>query len=579
MNDEQKNVKSSKYFCRECGHQFPIELVERIEKGIQIFCENCGYKFLLEGVKFRELKEKDLKVKEKKELKEIKELAPRKPKERKISQQGMVNINNVIQDINKLSYIILIIVSILSLLRIFQLNWIGNDLQFLSIIFESVALFIFGLRIAHFDKNYLAPLIKKGEYNKVGVSAIALGILGCIVYGAGVVLLIKGILLIIYISQDEKNREFQGYDWGLLIKDSLNSISSYAGASIIILGFASFAYMAISNILIPSNFRFFSLLIFGFVSLILSIIGVSIDKKRSPTISSKKVFEENDAGSFLVAGIIGCFFYASGVFILLKAITIIILAQKGRPDRIFYDPSRKLSISEELMPIQPSTYRQKPPKSPYEIKSDEKGKDQKYISVPLASKKEPPLKPFPIEEKKDIESEAQKKDKRLEEIPFFETVEKPIEKKSEKQLEKEAKKQKKMDEKIEKKFKKQPLKLKLHDSLLPISEESDREIVERYFLKIFNVLSEKIRRKILNLNIPEKDKKEILKEFVYLTEEEQEKYLNELFELNRELSEKLILRVKKLNLNPKYLQQIIEQLRYMPISEQEIYLKFLEEAT
>jgi len=579
MNDEQKNVKSSKYFCRECGHQFPKELVKRIEKGIQIFCENCGYKFLLEGVKFRELKEKDLKVKEKKELKEIKEPVPRKPKERKISQRGMVNLNNVIQDINKLSYIILIIVSILSLLRIFQLNWIGNDLQFLIIIFESVALFIFGLRIAHFDKNYLAPLIKKGEYNKVGVSAIALGILGCIVYGAGVVLLIKGILLIIYISQDEKNQEFQGYDWGLLIKDSLNSISSYAGASIIILGFASFAYMAVSSILIPSNFRFFSLLIFGFVSLILSIIGVSIDKKRSPTISSKKVFEENDAGSFLVAGIIGCFFYASGVFILLKAITIIILAQKGRPDRIFYDPSRKLSISEELMPIQPSTYRQRPPKSPYEIKSDEKGKDQKYISVPLAAKKGPPLKPFPIEEKKDIESEAQKKDKRLEEIPFFETVKKPTEKKSEKQLEKEDKKQKKMDEKIDKKFKKQPLKLKLHDSLLPISEESDREIVERYFLKIFNVLSEKIRRKILDLNIPERDKKEILKEFVYLTEEEQEKYLNELFELNRELSEKLILRVKKLNLNPKYLQQIIEQLRYMPVSEQETYLRFLEETT
>ncbi len=578
MNDEQKNVKSSKYFCRECGHQFPIELVERIEKGIQIFCENCGYKFLLEGVKFRELKEKDLKVKEKKELKEIKQPSPRKPKERKISQRGMVNINNVIQDINKLSYIILIIVSILSLFRIFQLNRIGNDLQFLSIIFESVALFIFGLRIAHFDKKYLAPLIKKGEYNKAGVSAFAMGILGCIVYGAGVVLLIKGFLLIIYIIYDKKNQEFQGYDWGLLIEDSLNSISSYAAVSIIILGLGYVAKI-ISIGLFPLEYMIPVLIIPYFIIILLSIIGVSIDKKKSPLIAPKKIFKEHDGGVFLVAGIIGCLFGASGIFILLKAITIIILAQKGQPEIIYYDPSRKVSTTEELIPPQPPTYRQEPPKSPYEIKSDEKGKDQKYISVPLAAKKIPPLKPFPIEEKKDIESEAQKRDKRLEEIPFFETVKKPIEKKSEKQLEKEAKKQKKMDEKIEKKFKKQPLKLKLHDSLLPISEESDREIVERYFLKIFNVLSEKIRRKILDLNIPEKDKKEILKEFVYLTEEEQEKYLNELFELNRELSEKLILRVKKLNLNPKYLQQIIEQLRYMPVSEQEIYLKFLEETT
>ncbi len=576
MNDEQKNVKRSKYFCRECGHKFPKELVERIENGVQIFCENCGYKFLLEGVKFRELKEKDFKDKEKKELKEKKEKKEIKwssswrPRKQEISQQGMVNLNNIIQGINKFSYIILLIISIISLTRIFLVIRIGNDLQFLIIIFESIALFIFGIRIAGFDKKYIAPLIRTGEYNKVGVSAIALGILGCIVYGAGVVLLIKGILLIIYISQDEKNQEFQGYDWGLLIKDSLNSVSSYAGVSIIILGISAFAYMVISSILIPFDFGFLTTLSIIFIMLIFSLIGVSIDKKRSPKISSKKVFEENEAGSFLIAGIFGCFFYASGIFILLKAIIIIILAQKGRPEKILYDSSRKLSISEEIIPKQPPTSRQEPPKSPYEIESDEKGIDQKYISVPLTAKKATPLKPFPIEEKKN---------KRLEEIPFFEIDKKPTETKSEKQLEKEVKKQKKIDEIIEKKFKKQPLKLKLHQSLLPISDESDREIVERYFLKIFNVLSEKIRRKILELNIPEKDKKEILKEFVYLTEEEQEKYLNELFELNREISEKLILRVKKLNLKPEYLNQIIEQLRYMPVGEQEIYLKFLEEKT
>ena len=194
MNDDQKNVKNSRYFCRECGYQFPKELVGRINKGIQVYCENCGYKFQLEGIKF---KEKDFKIKEKKEFKEIRKPFPRKPKEQKISQQGMVNLNNIVQDINKLSYIVLIIVSVLSLLRIIGSFSLWYDILFFRIIFESVVLFIFGIRIAHFDKNYLAPLIKKGEYNKVGVSAFAMGILGCIVYGAGVVLLIKGFLLII----------------------------------------------------------------------------------------------------------------------------------------------------------------------------------------------------------------------------------------------------------------------------------------------------------------------------------------------------------------------------------------------
>ncbi len=573
MNNEQKNVKRSKYFCRECGFQFPKELISRIEKGIQVFCENCGYKFLLEGVKFRELKEKDFKDKEKRDIKVIKQLAPRKPRERKISQRGTVSLNNAIRGLNKLSYIVLILISILSLFRLLQIQ------IFFKVFFETLALFIFGIRIAHFDKKYLAPLIKKGEYNKASVSAFAMGILGCVAYGAGVVLLIKGFLLIIYIIYDKKNQEFQGYDWGLLIEDSLNSISSYAAVSIIILGLGYVANVIISIGLFPLEYMIPVLIIPYFIIILLSIIGVSIDKKKSPLIAPKKIFKQHDGGVFLVAGIIGCFFGASGIFILLKAIAILILAQKGQPEIIYYDPSRKVSTTEELIPPQPPFYRQEPPKSPYEIESDEKGKDQKYISVPLTAKRAPPLKSFPIEEKRDIESEAQKKDKRLEEIPFFEIAKKPTEIKSEKQLEKEVKKQKKIDERIEQKFKKQPLKLKLHDSLLPISKESDREIVERYFLKIFNVLSEKIRRKILDLNIPEKDKKEILKEFVYLTEEEQEKYLNELFELNREISEKLILRVKKLNLETKYLQQIIEQLRYMPIGEQKTYLRFLEETT
>ena len=580
MNEHQGNVKNSRYYCRECGYQFPKELVGRIQKGIQVFCENCGYPFLLDGVKF---KEKDYKPKETRAIKEAKQLFPKKPKAPKISQKGMVSLNNAIQDLNKVSYAILYVVSILSLLRLIEFIWNWNLLNFLTILIQTIAFFYFGTRIAHFDKKYITPLIVEKNYNKVGISAFILGILGCIIFGAGALLLIKGILIIIYIANDEKNQEFRGYDSGLLIKDSLNSISSYAGVSIIILGLGAFTSRLTANILLGTSFindlAKLGLLISTFVLLILSIAGISIDKKRSPEIATKKVFKESDCGSILVAGIIGCVFCAAGILILLKAIVMLALAQKGRPERIYYDPSRKLSITKETILEKPPIYKQEPIISPYEIKDEKQGKEQEIISIPLPVEKVPPLKRLPIEERREIDIKSLKKDRGLEEIPFFETVKKPSEIKSQKQLEKEFKKQKKIEEKIEKKFKKRPLKLRLHESLLPISEESDREIVEKYFLKIFNVLSEKIRRKILELNIPEKDKREILKEFAYLTEEEQEKYLNELFELNRKISDKLILRVKKLNLDPKYLQQIIEQLKYMPIDEQETYLKFLEEST
>ncbi len=566
MNEHKGNVKNSTYYCRECGYQFPKELVGRIQKGIQVFCKNCGYPFLLEGVKF---KEKDYIPKKTREIKESKKLFPKKPEVPKISPKGMISLKNAIQDLNKVSYTILYVISILSLLRLIEFIWNWNLLQFLTIVFQTITFFYFGTRIAHYDKNYIAPLIAEKNYNKIGFSAFALGILGCIVYGAGVILLIKGILIIIYIRNDENNKEFQGYDWTLLLKDSLNSISSYAGVSIIILEVGFFVGILMLNIQLGISYSFdlinFSLLISTFVMLILAITGVSIDQKKSNEIASKKVFKESDSVSIFIAGIIGS---AAGTLIILKAIVMLVLAKKERPETIYYDPSRK-----------PPIYKQEPIISPYEIKADKPGEERKVISIPLPVEKVPTLKRLPIEERKYIETKSYKKENGFEEIPFFETVKKPTEIKSQKQLEKESKKQKKIEVKIQKKFKKRPLKLRLHESLLPISEESDREIVEKYFLKIFNVLSERIRRKILELNIPERDKREILKEFAYLTEEEQEKYLNELFEINRDISDKLILRVKKLNLKPKYLQQIIEQLIYMPNDEQEIYLKFLEEST
>ncbi len=564
MNDQQK-----RYYCGECGYKFPKELMSRIEKGIQVYCEMCGYPFALEGVKFKEFKEKEQKVKgvkvkisdaesKKGEVEVVKESIKIKttaPRER-LPENTLVSLNNAIQDLNKFSYIILFIVSALALLNLIKLFYSAYSSEILRITFESIALFIFGNRIAHFDKKRIVPLIENKEYNKVGISAFCLGIMGCVVYGSGVVLLIKGILVNTYIANDERNKDYQAYDAGLLVKDSFNSISTYAGVTILILAF-TYVVGAVESIMrnaITAS-SIGRVIVLG-VIFIISTSGVLIDKMKSSEIASKTTFTHEDGGVILTAGIIGCLFGAAGIFILLKGALILILASEKPPEFIHYTADQ--APAPQIVTIPPT-----PPKSPYEM-----GKDDGGIPTPLPPESDVGLISIPIQKEGIMAAKSPQDDKGLDEIPPTESSEKS---------EKETKMEVKEEKKIEKKEKKR--RLKMHESLLPISKESDREVVEKYFLRIFSVLSEKIRRKIIELNIPEKDKKEILKEFAFLTEEEQEKYLNELFELNRELSEKLILRVKKLNLAPKYLQQIIEQLRYMPIREQEQYIKFLEEST
>ncbi|MHA1293020.1 MAG: hypothetical protein ACTSQJ_10160, partial [Promethearchaeota archaeon] len=52
--------------------------------------------------------------------------------------------------------------------------------------------------------------------------------------------------------------------------------------------------------------------------------------------------------------------------------------------------------------------------------------------------------------------------------------------------------------------------------------------IEKYFSRIFTVLSEDIKYKILKLEISEKEKQEIKKELAFLPKYQQKKYLEEL---------------------------------------------------
>lgn len=60
----------------------------------------------------------------------------------------------------------------------------------------------------------------------------------------------------------------------------------------------------------------------------------------------------------------------------------------------------------------------------------------------------------------------------------------------------------------------------------------EQHLVKTYLNRVFTVLSAKIRARVLQLKIPEAEKREVLKEFIHLTDQEQESFLEELEALN-----------------------------------------------
>ena len=130
---------------------------------------------------------------------------------------------------------------------------------------------------------------------------------------------------------------------------------------------------------------------------------------------------------------------------------------------------------------------------------------------------------------------------------------------------------------IEIKKKEKEIELRLHESLLPVKNEKDRKVVKEYFSKIFNIISKDLRKQISELDIPKKQRKDILKELAFLAEEEQLKYIGALKNLYETIPEKLIERIRKLhNVKPQYYDKIVEELKYLDSEEQIEFVVFLE---
>jgi len=489
------------YICKECGNVFPEDLHHLIEKNVQIYCEKCGSPFSLEGVQFKEVT-----FEEKESVKT--------PKER------FGEIDSSLEPfIKKLNIFAWIPILILSIILLFT-----GIFTFLG---------IFGILISLYDLIFISRKIKSNKYDEIALDAICMGILGCIVFGTGAIILIKGFLIFIEGLMNNQKEDLRFYDYGLKLKNSLNNFSALAGFLIFLLAFQR---IVTGDITVNGFF---------IVSLSIALIALFIDLLFKKKIKRRQRFDIIDSVAMIALGVLGTIFFASGIFILLKGVIIFFLLF-GKPTKI-----DKIVPSEEIAYSQPRDLRG-------------------HIQHVPAVKEEPEKKYIKTEKKKFEEPEELIEVKKEEEIK-----EKPIEIKESK--EPKEKKIRKVGEDIETPKPDKGLELKLHESLLPVKNEKDKKLVEDYFLKIFTLLSKDIRRQIMDLNISEDQKRELLKELAFLAKEEQQKYVESIIHLYREIPIKLIERIKKLpNVKPEYYIKIAEQLKFMDSDDQVKFIQFLE---
>ncbi|MHA2130353.1 MAG: hypothetical protein ACW99L_10305, partial [Promethearchaeota archaeon] len=334
------------YVCRECGYKFPSELSNLIKQNIQVYCERCGSPFILEGVEFKPA------------ATPFRKFSPSIG----LSKKESSNLDSLIQFLNKISFLPIFIFTFISFGFIARIvvdwdNW-------LNILFNQSLLGVIGLVLLIYDRAYIAPKVREKKYNEILLDSFCWGILGCILFGTGVIILIKGVFILLYVITDQDNKNLKAYDYGILAKDSINYFSGKAGFLIILIGI----YRVYSDRIYMPSFGDERITIFGLVIpiiiliylglLVISSISLMIDTKHRDEIKVKKVFEPQDVAKIIILGIIGTIFYGAGIFILLKGILLFLLFV-GKPSEEI-----RLSLKEESVYYQKTYERIQPPQPP-----------------------------------------------------------------------------------------------------------------------------------------------------------------------------------------------------------------------
>ena len=518
------------YICRNCSYVFPKELSKLIDNKTQVYCEMCGTPFSLSGVNFKQ--------------------PPKKRQENEIrphpkygtSDKDRTNLEKAIEILNKFDYIPIIFYMVVILISSF--SYFRTSGGIINVIIHGIT-FLSCALILIYDLRHISPRVQSKSYNEIALDAMCYGILGSIFSGSGAFLLIKGVLILIHSIVYDEGEDHKIYNYGLKLKNSINYFSAKAGFVIILLVLSDMITNGLLSDLFSNLFLFLMNLSFIIVPFIILIIDLALRAK----ILKKNEFSGVDVIGVFILGIISTAFLSVGIFILIKSL-ILLLLFVGKPIDTFIKKEMrefqpKSEPSQKIQPIEEKDSLEKEEKL-QKIEEEIIPQEQETVEVKL---EKGPLKEIP--EEVNIIDEIKEKGAEIETLESEKTEER------EKEL----------------------IVLRLHESLLPVKNEKDKKIVKEYFSKIFNIISKDLRKQILELDIPKKDRKSIIKELAFLAEEEQLKYLEALKGLYEDIPHKLIERIRKLpNLKPKYYDKLVEELKYMDSVQQLKFVQFLEKS-
>jgi hypothetical protein len=514
--------------CRSCRYPFPKELSKLIDNKIQVYCEMCGTPFSLSGVNFTKPPTK----------RQGNDFRPH-PKYGG-SDKDRTNLEKAIEFLNKFDYIPIILyaftILVLSFFYFRTSGGIINVINFYLLVLCSVLILIY-------DLKYISPRVQSKNYNEIALDAICYGILGCIFYGSGVILLIKGILILIHSIVYQEGDDHKIYNYGLKLKNSINYFSAKAGFVLVLLVLSELFIGGLLSGIFSNPFVFLIDISFIIVPFIILIIDLALMAK----IHKKNEFTGVDVVGIFIMGAISTAFLSIGIFILIKSLVLLLL---------FIGKPLDIVIKKEMREFQPKSEPSQKIQPIEKKDSQEKEEDLHKIEDKIIPQKQESVEIKPEKEQlKEISEDVNSFNEREEEEAEIETFN------------------------VDKTEKKKDLTstLRLHESLLPVKNEKDKKIVKEYFSKIFNIISKDLRRQILELDIPKKERKNIIKELGFIAEEEQLKYLEALKGLYKEIPHKLIERIRKLpNLKPKYYEKLVEELKYMDDAQQLEFIQFLE---
>ena len=575
--------------CSECAELFPKELVDEILKGKTVLCERCGFPFRSQFTKkdYKEMGSPPIQApvlkrkqtvaysknqpKKKLKLKPVTKPAqkyryepPPKPDKKirkhkikdeasgrrtRIPDKDVDNIKKAIRIMNDIvGSPLIIIIGILILGGTIPGSIISMQTDlYLGIMKIVVNSFRFVMILYMWSLNYrlIIKPVRNGSYTNLGIDAILLGLISLPLYGLGTFILFEGIFILLYQIFTRSNNLYDVGKRDELSQEILGANLSESGIKVMneFLVPGTVFLLIYSVIPILKNVRDFTLDASGIGSLVYHAVFFGIAfaytiylKAKFTKIVNSKAYQTIPE-DILVKNIVFSSFsliYA-GVGVLGLLISIVLFGYR----KMYKDIKQKLPSIQYVKP-------KLPPKQ-----SASKSLESRS-PTPLVQK----LSKSEDKQTTPISTSPRKEKGSLQEIPVMRVDDK------------EARKQ--LITSLNKSEKQKP---GTPPGKPPINDKAD---IKEYMDRVFTVLTADMRDRLLTLDIPEDQKWEVIREFVNLKQSQQQKYLDELEDVNRVLSEQLIKRVKKMKLPKKEADSVIKQLVIMDPKEQVQFVEFLE---